>query len=171
MYHIKKKQLGPTGSYILFHHLVSSFASSFTSPSQGKRTPVEVRRAGAAAKNDSQKLQMLQEQWTQCNGLWSQSDFVIRLRQKTRQRSYGARRWVTRQELICKYSSCAIADKIIAAKQGDKEARKSQIRAHPDLHGEDTDDSCMHNACIVCFYLGNTHCPILILYNNKLCPN
>ena len=92
---------------------------------------------------------MLQEQWASCKGIWSQSDFVIRLRQKTRQRQYGARRWMTRQELICKYSSCAIADKIIAAKQGDKEAKKTQIRSHPDIHGDDSDDSRTHMSCSV----------------------
>ncbi|CAL1136681.1 unnamed protein product, partial [Cladocopium goreaui] len=119
------------------HARYMRFSRSLTS----KRTPIEVRRAGAAAKNDSPKLQMLQEQWASCKGIWSQSDFVIRLRQKTRQRQYGARRWMTRQELICKYSSCAIADKIIAAKQGDKEAKKTQIRSHPDLHGDDSDDT------------------------------
>ena len=46
-----------------------------------------------------------------------------------------------RSQLISKFGSTAVADQIIAAKEQDAEACKSQIRKNPDLHGLDTADS------------------------------
>ncbi|CAK8988834.1 unnamed protein product, partial [Durusdinium trenchii] len=100
----------------------------FSRSLKSKRSPVEIRRAGRAAHRDSSKLQLLLEQWTQCDGVWAESDFVIECRRKTRHRQYGARVWLTRSELITKYQSVAVADSIIEAKEQDEVASREQIR-------------------------------------------
>ncbi|CAK8988987.1 unnamed protein product [Durusdinium trenchii] len=96
----------------------------FSRSLKSKRSPPEIRRAGRAAHRDSSKLQLLLEQWTQCDGVWAESDFVIECRRKTRHRQYGARVWLTRSELITKYQSVAVADSIIEAKEQDEETRQ-----------------------------------------------
>ena len=107
----------------------------------GKKTPVEVRRAGASAHRDSQKLGLLMEQWVACQGCWTSSEFYIELKRKTKHRSYGKRVWLTRSEMEAKYGSAEVAQHIISAKENDEEASKTQIRAHADMHGLDTPES------------------------------
>ena len=109
-------------------------------PSQGPRTPPEVQRAGRAAFRNVPMLQVLQEQWTACSGVWTESAFYLEVKQKRRNRTYGSRRWMCRSELASKFGSLEVAQQIIDAKMADPEARVSQIRANPDLHGLDTDD-------------------------------
>ena len=75
-----------------------------------------------------------------CEGCWTQSSFYLQLKEKKRNRSFGARKWLVRSELVQKFGSAAVADAIIQAKHADTEAAQSQIRAHPDLHGLDTPD-------------------------------
>ena len=106
----------------------------------GRKTPPEIRRAGAAAYRDSEKLQMLLEQWTMAQGQWQQSDFYIQLKQKKRNRKFGCRKWLTRSEMLAKFGSATVADEIIAAKLHDENVEATQVRAHPDLHGRDTED-------------------------------
>ena len=107
----------------------------------GPKTPPEIRAAGAAAFRNSSKLQLLQEQWTQCSGIWSQSDFYIQLKSKRRNRKFGCRLWLTRAEMIIKLGSAEIADQIIEAKESlEESARQEQVRANPNLHGKDTKD-------------------------------
>ncbi|CAK9000629.1 unnamed protein product [Durusdinium trenchii] len=98
------------------------FSRSLSSPF----TPLEIRRAGRAAHRDSAKLQILMEQWASANGVWSQSEFYLQVKQKRKHRSYGSRRWLTRGELLQKYGDSAVVDAIIAAKMADPEASKSQ---------------------------------------------
>eukprot|EP00435_Cladocopium_sp_Y103_P044854 s545_g12.t1 len=119
------------------HARYMRFSRSLTSPF----TPLEIQRAGRNAKRDSAKLQILLEQWASADGIWTQTEFYLQIKQKRKNRQYGSRRWLTRSELITKFGSITIADQIISAKVHDAEAAKTQIRAHPDLHGQDTEDS------------------------------
>ena len=102
---------------------------------------MEIQRAGRNAFRDSAKLQVLLEQWASAQGVWRETEFFLSIKQKKRNRSYGCRTWMTRGELVAKFGSTDIADQIIEAKELDAEAAKSQIRAHPDLHGKATKDS------------------------------
>ncbi|CAK8995261.1 Uncharacterized protein SCF082_LOCUS4272 [Durusdinium trenchii] len=113
----------------------------FSRSLKSKRSPPEIRRAGRAAHRDSSKLQLLLEQWTQCDGVWAESDFVIECRRKTRHRQYGARVWLTRSELITKYQSVAVADSIIEAKEQDEETRQYLVW-EKDGEEEQTDHVC-----------------------------
>lgn len=84
---------------------------------------------------------MLLEQWTHCKGQWSQSDFYVQLKSKRRNRKIGSRRWMTRGEMLAKFGSDTVVDAIITAKmQLPEDVRSTQVRAHPDLHGKDTED-------------------------------
>ena len=106
----------------------------------GPNTPKEIRAAGAAAFRDHSRLQLLLEQWTSCCGVWTQSDFWIQLKQKKRNRTYGCRRWFTRSEMVAKFGSQKTADEIIACKLCDPQVRATQVRAHPDCHGVESED-------------------------------
>ena len=117
--------------------------------SSGKKTPIEVQRAGASAKRDSGKLSLLFEQWMSCAGLWAHSEFYIELKKKTTHRQYGSRVWLTRSEMAQKYGSMEVADNIIAAKENDPEIAATQIRLHKDMHGKDTPDSYLTNIVTV----------------------
>lgn len=107
----------------------------------GKKTPYEVRRAGASAFRNSDKLQLLLEQWTACQGAWRESQFYIKMQQKTKHRSVGARKWLTEGEMLAKCGDRKVVDAIIGAKLSDPEVRESHVRAHLDMNGVMTDDS------------------------------
>ena len=107
----------------------------------GPFTPLEIQRAGRHAKHNSAKLQVLLEQWAAADGIWTQSDFYLQIKQKKKNRQYGSRVWLTRGELVQKYGSTAIAEQIIAAKVHDEEVARTQVRSHPDMHGQDSEDS------------------------------
>ena len=111
-----------------------------------------MRKAGQSAFRDTEKLQLLLEQWSACQGLWRESEFFIELKQKKRYRQFGARRWLTCGELIFKYGSVEVADQIISGKQHDETASKTQIRPHPDLHGVDTDEASSNRHIFVVSY-------------------
>ena len=107
----------------------------------GKKTPIEIRRAGAAAFRQSDQLQVLLEQWCACSGAWRESEFYFQVKQKTLSRKLGSRRWLTRGEIAAKYGSLEVANLIIEQKMSDPEICKQQVRCHPDLHGLDTPES------------------------------
>ena len=107
----------------------------------GPNTPLEIQRAGRNAFRCSPKLQVLMEQWASAQGVWTQSDFFLQIKEKKKNRRFGCRVWLTRSEMTAKYGSTTIAQQIIEAKEIDKEASKTQIRAHPDMHGVQTEDS------------------------------
>lgn len=48
---------------------------------------------------------------------------------------------MTKSELVQKFGSVTVAEAIISAKEHDEDAKRNQIRAHPDLHGLDTPES------------------------------
>ncbi len=54
-----------------------------------------------------------------------------------------------RSELIAKYGSIEVADQIIAAKLLDPEVKASQVRANPDMNGQETED-CWNQNTIFC---------------------
>ena len=83
---------------------------------------------------------MLLEQWTMAQGQWRHSDFYMQLKQKKRNRKFGCRKWLTRSEMLAKFGSASVADEIIAAQMHDENVKATQVRAHPDLHGKDTED-------------------------------
>ena len=86
-------------------------------------------------------MQLLLEQWASCNGMWRSSDFYIELKKKTRHRSFGCRKWLTKAELLVKYQSAEVVEAIVGAKRADAEVEKEFTRAHPDMHGVRTEDS------------------------------
>ena len=68
-----------------------------------------------------------------CQGHWRESSYFLRLTEKTKFRSRGARKWLTHAEISQKYGSSAIADAIVDAKEnGDDTVKKNQIREHKD---------------------------------------
>ena len=88
------------------------------------------------------------EQWTSCQGQWTQSDFWLQLKQKRRNRKFGCRRWLMRSEMIAKYGSIEVADQIISAKLLDPEVRALQVRANPDMNGVETQDCRDQNTVV-----------------------
>ena len=85
----------------------------------------------------SEKLQVLYEQWLECEGHWTESVLVKELRVSARHRRRGARKWLTLSELTQKYGSARVAIKIKEAKEADPEMSKHQVRFHPDCPGEE----------------------------------
>lgn len=83
----------------------------------------------------SAKLQVLYEQWISCSGHWSESSFLVELRQSTRNRKRGARKWMTFHEMTMKFGSEKAASQIRDCKRADPVLSKSQIRFHPDAPG------------------------------------
>ena len=80
----------------------------------------------------SEKLQVLQDAWTECSGQWKTSSLYLKFTNKTTSRSHGARKWLTRQQLTRKYESEDIADSICDTKDQDPELRKTHTKPHPD---------------------------------------
>lgn len=56
----------------------------------GPFTPLEIQRAGRHSKHNSAKLQVLLEQWAAADGIWTQSDFYLQIKQKKRTGSMAA---------------------------------------------------------------------------------
>lgn len=48
---------------------------------------------------------------------------------------------MTKSEIGQKYGSLEVADSIVQAKENDEEAKATQIRVNPDMHGLDTPES------------------------------
>ena len=115
----------------------------------GKHAPPEIRAAAVAAYRRDlvcrysiafmcmspgpERLAILQEQWSECNGHWSESTFYKQLKQETRLRRKGCHRWLTHAELKLKYGDCDVAQSIVDQKElEDPEATGEQVRPHPD---------------------------------------
>ena len=140
--------------------LILGLPYTISNAHSGKKTPKEIRAAGASAFRDSEKLQLLQEQWTACQGQWRQSDFWIQLKRKKRNRKFGSRRWLMRSEIASLFGSDSVAQEIIDAKMCDAEVRASQVRANPNLHGRDSEEWVLY--FVVFFSMWNLH-PVLLL--------
>ena len=81
----------------------------------------------------SEKLQVLQEQWLQCDGAWKKSTFYLEIKKSKAERKRGCRMWMTRAQLVAKYNSESLADEIIANKEADPNG--NQVKDHPDAPG------------------------------------
>ncbi|CAE7278142.1 unnamed protein product, partial [Symbiodinium microadriaticum] len=108
----------------------------YRSVRESPRTPVEIRRMGDKAKNDSAMNSVLFEAWEKCQGDWKTSSIYLNLKSISRTRRTGVRVWMTRAEVIAKFGETS-ADAIILRKQGDEKLRKSEIRRHPELPESD----------------------------------
>ena len=80
-------------------------------------------------------MAVLFEEWAKCSEDWQQSDFVIRMRERTTDRQRGGRRWMTKGDIITKYlpgrsqeEAQSIAEEIIL----NKESTPELIKPHPD---------------------------------------
>ena len=81
---------------------------------------------------DSPRLQILLEQWISCAGIWKESALYIRMSSKKAFKKRGCRAWLTFQQIAERYGSEDVARQITETKLGDEEARRSQVREHPD---------------------------------------
>jgi len=98
----------------------------------GSKTPREIRAAGRAAHRNSEKLALLLDEWTSCQGQWKESNLYLRMSESTRHRKCGARCWLTRAELVQKYGDVEAATHIWESKLADDDGSGTQIRPHPD---------------------------------------
>ena len=81
---------------------------------------------------DSERLQVLYEQWSGSNGIWKESAMYLKMTSKTRFRHRGCRSWLTKEQIALKYNSQEVAEMIIASKEALEESeRAKQIRNHP----------------------------------------
>ena len=85
----------------------------------GSKTPREIRAAGRAAHRNSEKLALLLDEWTSCQGQWKESNLYLRMSESTRHRKCGARCWLTRAELVQKYGDVEAATHIWESKLAD----------------------------------------------------
>ena len=104
--------------------------------SQDVRSWKDYLRVSHRRRPGHDQLQILYEQWIQCDGHWSESSFLKEIRVTNRHRKKGARKWMTKAELTFKYQSWRIAERIAQAKENDAELSKSQVRPHPDCPDE-----------------------------------
>ena len=103
-------------------------------------TTKEIRAAGAAAFRDHSRLQLLLEQWTSCCGVWTQSDSGSSWNKKSGTGRTDAAAGSQGQKWWPKFGSQKTADEIIACKLCDPQVRATQVRAHPDCHGVESED-------------------------------
>ena len=75
---------------------------------------------------------MLQEQWTQCEGLWRKSTFFLQLKSENRNTRKGTRVWMTRGEAIAKHGE-EIGNALCDEKLRDENTRLEQTKPHWDL--------------------------------------
>lgn len=92
-----------------------------------------------AGKKKKDSMAVLFEEWLSCGGDWSTSSFVVRMRERRKESTRGARRWMTKAHIALKYSpgrteeeARAIAQEICDAKEACPHMRHTHIRPHPD---------------------------------------
>lgn len=100
----------------------------FSRSIRSRKAPIEIRRAGRAAKYSHAKLQILQEAWEACKGDWKSSSFYKSITQRKTTSSHGARVWLTRQQICKKYGDQKIADCICDGKLADPNVAATQIK-------------------------------------------
>ena len=74
---------------------------------------------------------ILYEAWMSCSGNWTNSRFLLQIRQRTSDKIKGVRKWFTRSELIAKFGE-GPAEDIISRKAGDEQLAAKEIRQHPE---------------------------------------
>lgn len=81
-------------------------------------------------------MQLLLDEWISCAGQWKSSALYKKIVQRKTTSSHGARVWLTFQQISQKYGSEEVARQIVEAKLAlDEDARKLQIKDHPDAPG------------------------------------
>ena len=75
---------------------------------------------------------MLRDAWEQCEGEWKHSALYKRFMEKNTTTQHGARVWLTRAQVVKKYESQSMADKICNAKLQDAETKEKNTKEHPD---------------------------------------
>lgn len=120
--------------YIVYVHHVSQrktcIASPITHLNHHHHTCVVVWDLGA---NKSEKMSVLFEEWCAAGENWKSSEFVVQMKTINKTRRRGARKWMTKADLIKKYGSEDVAVAIIQGKESDKRLRDTQIRPHPEV--------------------------------------
>ena len=85
------------------------------------------------ASSGSGRLQVLLEDWISCRGEWRQSKLYEKITSRKSCRTYGARVWLTKSQIMAKYGGDeAVANDIISTKTETEEARQTQTKPHPD---------------------------------------
>lgn len=69
----------------------------------------------------SEKLAVLQDAWEQCRGEWKKSELYLKISNKRRHKTHGARLWLTKSQISQKYNSDAMAESICDSKRRDPE--------------------------------------------------
>ena len=78
-----------------------------------------------------------------CGGKWEESELLIQIQQSQRHRREGKRRWMTRSEVILKYGDQDVGNSICDSKLQDPEAKKSQVKPHPDAPQNKASNVCI----------------------------
>ncbi|OLP87280.1 hypothetical protein AK812_SmicGene31512 [Symbiodinium microadriaticum] len=108
----------------------------YRSVRESPKTPVEIKRMGDKAKNDSAMNSILFEAWEKCQGDWKTSSIYLNLKNVKSTKRTGVRVWMTRAEVIAKFGEEA-TDAIILRKQSDEKLKATEIRRHPELPESD----------------------------------
>lgn len=91
---------------------------------------MEIRAAGKSAHRNKDKLAILFDEWTACQGVWKESHLFIQLSHNKTHRKIGRRVWLTWGELVKKFGDVESAKYIWEAKLSDDDG--SQVRPNPD---------------------------------------
>ena len=93
---------------------------------------------GGGSKKD--KLAVLFEEWMKCSEDWSQSDFIVRMRESRKDSMKGGRRWMTEADIANKYlpgrtmgEAKTIAREIVQGKENCPHMKANHIKPHPNL--------------------------------------
>ena len=90
------------------------------------------RSVSRTSKPGRDKMAILYEQYTACDGKWSRSSLVVSLRERHSTKKRGCRKWLTFKQLIDKYQSVEAAEEIIMNKLSDERMAKEDVKPHPD---------------------------------------
>ena len=90
------------------------------------------RSVSRTSKPGRDKMAILYEQYTACDGKWSRSSLVVSLRERHSTKKRGCRKWLTFKQLIDKYQSVEAAEEIIMNKLSDERMAKEDVKPHPN---------------------------------------
>eukprot|EP00438_Fugacium_kawagutii_P035946 Skav208479 [mRNA] locus=scaffold2430:18497:18928:+ [translate_table: standard] len=80
-------------------------------------------------------MSLTNQQWISTDAFYGEKwgQLVVQARSSVKGSKTGARRWMTRDEMVKKYGSENIAHELIETKLTDPELRATQIRPHPEV--------------------------------------
>lgn len=79
-----------------------------------------------------QELSTIWEEYLAVGGDWTKSKYALKLANTKSFERVGARRWMTRKQLIAKYEDEEVVDAIIEQKRSDPLLARTEIKPHPD---------------------------------------